>query len=250
MYVGYNLEIESMDSGFLDAGKTLFMKYSKEIEIVLNDFTYSDGSLDGCKLRANWFPEIKADVFISHSHKDEELATAFAGWLYSNFKIKAFIDSCVWQYADDLLQSIDDDYCVNPNRRTYNYKKRNYSTSHVHMMLTVALADMMDRTECLFFLNTPESIIPSDTINQTWSPWIYTEIAMTKLIRKKEPREHRKIAAKTIKEEIEKILGIKHDVDLEHLLPIDMNFLNFWKKEASGMESSESLDILYKMSGL
>lgn len=47
-------------------------------------------------MQVSWFPQIKADVFISHSHSDEKLAIIFAGWLYNAFGLTAFIDSCVW----------------------------------------------------------------------------------------------------------------------------------------------------------
>ena len=62
-------------------------------------------------MQANWFPQIKADIFISHSHKDEDLALALAGWLKVSFGLTAFIDSCVWGYANDLLKMIDYKYC-------------------------------------------------------------------------------------------------------------------------------------------
>lgn len=54
------------------------------------------------------------------------------------------------------------------------------------MIFSVALTQMIDNTECLFFQNTPNSITPNATINHTESPWIYFEIAMSRLIRKKE----------------------------------------------------------------
>ena len=62
-------------------------------------------------MQANWFPQIKADIFISHSHKDKGLALALAGWLEETFGLTAFIDSCVWGYANKLLKMIDDEYC-------------------------------------------------------------------------------------------------------------------------------------------
>jgi hypothetical protein len=53
-----------------------------------------------------------------------------------------------------------------------------------YMMLASALTLMMDKTECVFFLNTPESIKTEDVIKKTASPWIYHEITMLHLIQK------------------------------------------------------------------
>ncbi|MGL5262686.1 MAG: hypothetical protein ACRC9P_09930, partial [Bacteroides sp.] len=114
-----------------------------------------------------------------------------AGWLKNTFGLTVFIDSCVWGHSNDLLKEIDTNYCYQSESKVYNYQKRNYSTSHVHMMLSVALTQMIYNTECLFFLNTPNSITPKSIISQSESPWIYSEIATTRLIKLRKPREHR-----------------------------------------------------------
>ena len=55
----------------------------------------------------------------------------------------------------------------------YDYNKRNYSTSHVHMMLSTALTMMMDEAECVIFLNTPNALSTKDIVHKTESPWIF-----------------------------------------------------------------------------
>lgn len=118
---------------------------------------------------------------------------AFAGWIYETFGLESFIDSCSWGYCDELLRRIDDKYCYNKKSKTYNYKLRNYTTSHVHMMLSTALAEMIDKTECVIFFNTPNSINMEDEINnikdskKTLSPWIYYELSMINLIKETSP---------------------------------------------------------------
>jgi len=186
MYKGYNLHIGLLDldfSKYSEKGKKMFNENRQKIQSTLDSFALKDGSLDGSKMQEDWFPQIKADVFISHSHKDENLAKCFAGWLKETFDLDSFIDSCVWGYSNNLLRIIDDKFCKNENTPTYNYNKRNGSTSHVHMMLSTALTMMLDKTECVFFLNTPNSITTDSVISRTYSPWIYHEIAMTKLIK-------------------------------------------------------------------
>ncbi len=41
----------------------------------------------------NWFPSIKSDIFLSHSHKDEDTALKIAGYLKNNHKLEVFVDS-------------------------------------------------------------------------------------------------------------------------------------------------------------
>nr|MBK7064154.1 hypothetical protein [Deltaproteobacteria bacterium] len=64
------------------------------------------------------------------------------------FGLTAFVDSSVWGDANELLAEIDNRFCWSDDRRTYDYRKRNNSTSHVHMMLATALSVMIDRCEC------------------------------------------------------------------------------------------------------
>lgn len=194
----------------------------------------NNGKLDGSKMQQNWFPQIKADIFISHSHKDKDLAIALSEWLFKGFGLSTFIDSCIWGYHNDLLKIIDNEYCKNPEGNSYNYNKRNYSTSHVHMMLSTALSMMIDNTKCILFLNTPNSISSHSIISKTESPWIYSEIAMTKLVRKKHIREYR---LQRITESfssggrLEKGLDFEYVVDKEHLTKINSDVLGTWSSQ-------------------
>ena len=260
MYRGFNLILKEEDF----ADKTYFKNIheiglgsaSQQKIIIkekLNSFVGRNGYLDGSKMQTNWFPQIEADIFISHSHKDEKIALALAGWLKETFGLTAFIDSCVWGYSNDLLKSIDDVYCRNINGSSYDYDKRNYSTSHVHMMLSVALTQMIDNTECLFFLNTPNSITPDTIINKTESPWIYSEISISQLIRKKELQEYRIMecneSLKTFSED-EK-LKIQYDLPTDHLVDINIDDLNEWdekyEKQYSENLRVHALDKLYEL---
>ena len=45
--------------------------------------------------------------------------------------------------SNDLLRRIDENYCRHSNGISFDYNKRNYSTSHVHMMLSIALSKML-----------------------------------------------------------------------------------------------------------
>lgn len=239
MYRGFNLLLENNFfregdfEAFKKVGSKSLSSQQKSIEKTIYSFVRNDGSLDGSMMQANWFPQIEADIFISHSHKDEDLAHALAGWLKVSFGLTAFIDSCVWGCANELLKMIDNKYCYQIKTNTYNYQKRNRSTSHVHMMLSVALTQMIDNTECLFFLNTPNSITPDDTIiRQTESPWIYSEIAATRLIRKRSRKVYRlKRMVESFSESGSPTLRIRHDIPVDHLTDIDNSVLSNWKNK-------------------
>lgn len=218
----------------------VFNRYKSSVQRTLGTYIYGDdGVIDGTALQNDWFPQMNCNVFISHSHNDEHLAIAFAGWLWDNFKLASFIDSCIWGYADDLIKDIDNVYCRNVSSSTYNYNKRNYSTSHVHMILNMALMQMIDQTECLFFLNTPNSICLDDINTCTLSPWIYSEIGISQIIEKKLRR------TKYFSDSLDESLQIKYKLDLSHLTSINVAKLNSWKK--TNLQGVKALDGLYKM---
>ena len=255
MYKGYNLELslnqESIDN-YYPIGIGLYNEDKTNSRKTLKDFIFSDNSLDGSKIQATWFPQIEADVFISHSHNDEVMAITLAGWLWDNFKLRAFIDSCIWGYSVELLKLIDDKYCIQGDGY-YNYETRNFSTSHVHMMLSSALSMMIDKTECIIFLNTPSSVKPYEGIQKTESPWIYNEIVTTQLIQENVPERLRILnesqrwlnAAGKIKlEKGERLFTIRHNLDLGHLKKISINSLVEWQNEHN---EGHALDTLYRL---
>lgn len=256
MYRGFNLLLNN-DVGFLGsffdlegAALPFLSKQRRQIKRSLNSFLCPDGSLNGSKMKANWFPQINANIFISHSHEDEQLAIALAGWLHEKFGLVSFIDSCIWGYANDLLKMIDYTYCYNPRMGNFYYNERNRSTSHVHMMLSVALTQMIDKTECLFFLNTPRSITLDTVIEQTVSPWIYSEIAMSRLIRRKSREAHRCLLLENVKSFASGGgFRIRYDLPTDHLIEIGKRDLMEWEDSYQSDQNSFSLDKLYERYG-
>lgn len=163
-------------------GELIKEKLKNQLVDILAAVTDANGIIDGEQLSNTWFPIAKKDVFISHSHNDEDLALTIAGILNDKFGLSVFIDTTIWGSADELLQAIDDKYCMQENG-TYNYAKRNFSTSHVHAMLTTAIMQAMDHAEAIFFLNTSNSTYRLKNAfakEHTLSPWIYEEIVCAK----------------------------------------------------------------------
>lgn len=251
MFIGFNLEAPFKNEYFT-SGQKVFNKYRTDIKKELDGYLLEDGSIDGSKMQSDWFPNVKADIFISHSHRDENKALALAGWLNDEFGLQAFIDSCIWGYSIELLKEIDNKYCRSKDGTMYDYDLRNYSTSHVHMMLSTALTMMIDKTECVFFLNTPNSISTSDSIQQTNSPWIYHELGMTRLIRKRTFEDHREgYMQKSLIFEAASSLNIKYNVPLNHLISLSDDDLQIWYRKHNLLQriqsTSHPLDALYNI---
>ena len=167
------------------SGQEYYAKIQTDIQSSLKEFIGIDGVIDGTKLQESWFPtRQKFSVFLSHSHADEKLAVSIAGFLKKELNLNTFIDSCLWGYSNDLLREIDEKYCRHSNGTSFDYDKRNYSTSHVHMMLSIALSRMIDKCESVFFLNSENSISIAEEISKerTASPWIYNELSLADMI--------------------------------------------------------------------
>lgn len=256
MFKGFKLEqVSFQNSLYLDRGRELYENHKLQVKKSLDSFVLKDNSLDGSKIIDTWFPQINADVFISHSHSDETLAITFAGWLFENFKIVAFVDSCLWGYSNDLIQLLDNEYSwLDRDRNLYNYQKVLYSTSHVHMMLSTALEMMIFKTECLIFFDTPQSIKQYENVDKTESPWIYSEIAFSQIGRLTIPdrfkgkiTESKYFSADGRSDGIEKSLSIKYDLYSKHLTPINADTLNLWVKQPNLNNAEVALDKLYEI---
>lgn len=268
MFKGYNLDLRKMEKQyFLNVTDADIINFDKEIEelkkIIRTNIDKTtvlprttDNKVDGSKLINDWFPNYEAQVFISHSHLDTRTAKRLACWLKNTFNLIAFIDSTIWGSADELLNKIDNKYSVLRREKngeiTYNYKTRNYTTSHVHMMLSTALVDIMNSTECIFFLNTPASLTVNEVKEQkTNSPWIYNELKIASIIKKQHPRQE------ILRKQFEKRTDVFNEQEkLEILYPVNQELALFDTLDADQLEQwedsynnsfddSHPLDILY-----
>lgn len=174
----------------------------------------SDGIIKGDTLKNTYFPSLffdgtSYDIFISHSHKNEADAHLFAAWLEKFKGYKCFVDSFAWGSADQLLKEIDDKYCYREHKKTYDYNKRNFTTSHVHAILSMALLDTIQRSKYCIFIESIESVpLSSKLKKETLSPWLYEEIKYMQLF-----QSHRE--TKMFTEGLEKAIvncRIAHDV--------------------------------------
>ncbi len=204
MYFACNFKAKMLDD--FESQKLLFESPKKAVRQQLKNYLSPDRGLNGDAIMQDCFPQID-DVyfFISHSHKDEKIAIQLANYIFCCFRMKSFIDSMVWDYAQDLLRDIDDEYSIlTEEPKVYNYNKVRLSSSYVHMMLATSLTAMMDKCDCIIFVNTPNSIDPSEIEQSpaTFSPWIFHELSMMQYLKIRRPQiqlehfSHHKIASK------------------------------------------------------
>ena len=270
MYKGYIVD-ENFDSEFKNAVRLDYRSllyegytmYEKQQNNNILSFKDEKGYLRADIIQANWFPLIDADVFISHSHKDRGLAIAFSQWLQDSFGISSFVDSCVWGCAYELLELINNKYNLDKQSQLYEYEGCMYAASHVYMILSRALASMIDRTECLFFLSTSNSLrnqykkTPYGGVATTSSPWIYSEIEMTRLIGKKDIGEQREQRRRAQDKHYSAPLIANYPIETEHLTEIGWRKLSYWKakwriakcKDGNSEQkrpASKALDLLYE----
>ncbi len=247
MFRGFNLTLGDSDfNQYLQKGKDINVLKSSSVKVTLDSF-FDNETLSASKITDNWFPQMAADVFISHSHSDHNLALALSGWLKENFNLDCFIDSNVWGYSSELLKKFDKKFCWDADKGTYDYDTRNKTTSHVNIMLATALNKMIGHCECVIFLNTPNSISCKGYIEETatYSPWIYSEILTTQIIRKV-PKRQARYFIKGAMESVAESVDVKYDLDLSHLAILSKADLEQWKKSGVG-PGSTSLDALYEM---
>lgn len=252
MYKGFKLSLqyhlpESKNDRLLEEGWKRNNSIKATIHQNLSQYIRPDGSIDGALLSEDWFPEVQAHVFLSHSHADEDTAIVLSQLLYEKCKITTFIDSCVWGYCDDLIKKLDRRYCLSDDKNLYRYNDRNKTTSFVHSLLNVALTKMIDRCECLFFLNTPNSIIPDPKRSETSSPWIYYELLQTQMIRRKKREQGQRMFSSG---------GVLNEgafrpilpADTSHLTTLSNELLEKWIMAESYTCAEQALDKLYSMS--
>ncbi len=248
MYRGFRVKaLNTINFVSYEEAKSSQEKKGCQIYQRLKTYVLNDGIIDASKIQNDWFPLLDANVFISHSHADIREVTLFAGLLEKYFGLKPFIDCYVWGYYQDILKLLLD---INPNA---DWKTISYLSSNVHLMLSTALSMMIDKCEVLFFYDTPNSISAKDVITKTNSAWIYHEIGISDIIRKKSPIEHRTKSNNFSM--LKEASTFNFNIDLSHLeiLGCDdiINWLSNFKsqsKTSSYMDISvNALDVLYKL---
>lgn len=229
MKVGYHLKVDNLDNykfffrNFLAEGARFTSANIQKQEARNMDFAKSiqkyvldGGDLDGKLLQQCAYPEVEADIFISHSHFDvsHNIIGPLAVWLEQGRQHKVFVDSWVWRNKSNLMSLVTNGH-TNISECT---KERLWE--HIHCMLIKSLASMIDKCPIFLFVDT-RNAMPRD--GQTYSPWIYSELELSSLLLK-----HQRSQLDSGLEKLSENFSIRHTPEISHLKRIDLNCLNQW----------------------
>lgn len=229
-------------------GQDVLAKFKSSVSDSISKYIKANGHLDANHLSGEWFPAVPADVFISHSHADIDLAYALAGFLKHEFGLNGFVDSAIWGNISDMQRLVDKPLIM-PNGQ-YNYNKRNQSTAYVHLLLSTALTKMMDNAEAIFFLSTSNSLSSRED-NITESVWIYHELFTSNFLRQKQPNRENYLqkcfSGGILEGRVRDGFRMDFKVDLSQFKTLSPNEINRWLKMKDADSYSHSLDILYSL---
>lgn len=70
-----------------------------------------------------------------------------------------------------------------------DYAKRNFTTSHIHALLSMSLLKVISESSYCIFIESTESLnLAKLGKKKTFSPWLYEEIEYMKTLAPKEPK--------------------------------------------------------------
>jgi hypothetical protein len=256
MHAVYQLQgfTEFVIDEFVTVGRNLEEENNAKILKCLDAFVGPQGTVDVKKMMDEWFPPGMADVFISHARADKEIALTVSCILSEGLGLRPFVDSCVWRHANGLLRTLDETYCPT-GENLFSYEGSIITASHVHTMLSTALTKMMDSCECVFFLNTENSVslktikqMVSGENDSTHSPWLFHEISMMNMLRRRTKEEHRGESlqfSEGAKKAAADLPRFEYPVDLDDLPVLTADNLIEWYRR--GAKQNAALDLLYEI---
>lgn len=222
---------------------------SKEI---LKKVVNSSQKISADKIKEILMPRNPYDIFISHSHKDLNLAKGLAGYLQKYCKVSCFIDSLYWGNIDDLQNEVNElhlTYDDTTRRSYYDYEKTLQVAKHANMILASALTEMIDNCECVFFLNTDNSVIRGTEAiskNETYSPWIYHEVFTTSIIHRRKTGRRAALEEQQIRDNAIKPLSqFIYNLDLTGMTILNDDDIIHWRSTVKYDYNNNPLDVLY-----
>ena len=251
MYRAFNVALES--NKYLGYVNTRQYENDKSISLQkLQKIINSRDIIQAWEIKKLLLPSKRYDIFISHSHKDLELAKGFANYLYLFFNVTCFIDSLYWGNIDELQNELNElhlTYDGVTKKSYYDYEKTLQVAKHADMILASALTEMIDNCECVFFLNTDNSVIRGTEAiskNETYSPWIYHEVFTTTIIQKKQRSKFNE-SYQFRDNAIKQIPDISYGLDLSGMTVLREEDIFEWEIKINSNKDKHPLDVLYNL---
>lgn len=232
---------------YYESEKKKYRKIDEKMLESLKQMLDGEDIINGDLIRKLWFSDEifsnESYIFISHSRDDKELAISLAGYIDDKFGIPCFIDSCVWGHMDVLNKVLNDcDLNENSIGECHNCNCNSFSRnlSYVHMMLASSLMNMIDGSECIFFLNTDASI---NNRNKLESPWIFYELNVADVVEKRTEIVRPQTESVMHFDEYKKV---EFSPNLNKMPVIDSDIIEKWVKEHQ-RNRGNAFEELYKV---
>ena len=253
MYEAFNVELkEKWATDKIDVLKAHYdvekKSYSEELKKLIDSST----TISADEIKKLLLPEQSFDVFISHSHADLDLALGLKFILKSKFNLNAFVDELYWGNIDTLQDELNKRHLHKENgMNLYDHNQTMQVAAHANMILASALTGMIDKCECVFFLNTENSVQSANDVLKgvnTRSPWIYHEVYTTTVIQRHYDRGTNKRFA-AVNESLKDSLmpTIEYPLDISKMKPINDGIIREWFHKKTSMPNAHSLDVLYSI---
>ena len=199
---------------FPGANSERHQKFKGEVEQFVKKFSaLGSGVFDANKLIGQWFPIVKADVFLSHSHDSKGEVEALASYIQSKTGKVVFVDSVYWDSADKMVKLFCDLIAKRDADGAFKINSFLKASEHVHCMLERSIFAMMDNCKHFVFLDESSSALKDVTL----SPWIYSELEFSKRLLK---------TPQMIKESVENFsVQVEYDKSLMHLKQLSLREL-------------------------
>lgn len=165
----------------LDAYKA---RNTPELDDITDYLSGKDNLLDADAIAARLFAVEKADVFLSHAHRDHDAVVALAVTL-EKLGLKVFVDACVWGDVYALLLKVDQaraEFPLQPG--LFDYTRATRNAANMYMILNVALQRMIDQSELLLFLDSKAVRVQDYVEGEAYigSPWIFAELMFAQMV--------------------------------------------------------------------
>ncbi len=184
--------------------RNILKKHGSRKDIILNHRELQEAFFSPFK------PQLKnAQVFLSHSHADINMALEVKNYLENQTKHKVFIDSLFWDYKDDVLNKLAE-YA--------EYDDISGIEDAFTLILRESLECMIKKCPYFVFLQSNNSVsFNQNLLKITYSAWIYEELKIANGL----------IADTALKESRIKAMRVSYDVTnlLRRFKPISLDGL-------------------------
>lgn len=207
---------------------------------LLRDLVQSSVILSAEDIKKTLLPTETFDVFISHAHKDWDLAIRFKNYLEQTFSLRVFVDSLYWGNIDDLQKEWNKGHLKDG---VYDYKLTNRVAQHANIILATALSDMINKCELVFFLHTENSVAEHPDLldkDATFSPWIYYELHTASLLE----RNKRILLDEAFYSATESLKPVSYTLPLSEMIKLERKDFDGWEAwyDFYRMDALKSLD--------